>query len=194
MPSDRKLECYRGGRHRPVRLGRVDLVIAPVEDPPFPVEVQVVEEDTWRLLSPPAVLRSSLEHPMRLMTRVIEDRPAQPGELLCRGDRWRAVVYDLEQEPVCRESWIATALSRILASAANRGRVSLALPLLGATQGGIPWTRSLALIGEALLGCPLDASLRRVWLQLEGSPLPTAGRLLRGLAASTHLESESTAE
>jgi hypothetical protein len=182
MAPIRRLQSCEGGRHRPVRLGSIDLVPAPLDDPPFEVQVQVVEEDTWRVLSPAPVLTTSFEHPIRLMTRVIEDRPARHGELLCRGTRWRAVVYDLDQEPICREDWARAALSRLLASASVQGLHSVALPLLGATHGGLPWIRSLALIAEALQPAPASVAIRRVWVQVESSRLAQARRRLEDRA------------
>jgi hypothetical protein len=171
MALTRGLQCYQGGRHLFVRLGPVDLVMAPVEDPPFAVEVEVVEEDTWRLLSSPPVLRPASEHPIRLMTRVVEDRPGRHGDLLCQGGRWRAVVYDLDQEPVCRESWVRESLCRLWSRAMARGCHNLAMPLLGATHRGISWTRSLELIAETVLPLPPGSGLRRVWLQVEDGRL-----------------------
>jgi hypothetical protein len=162
-----RMRVISGGRHRAHRFGSVTVVAGTHRDPPFQPEVEVLEEDTWRLLSAPAHASPAAEHPVRLMTALIDDRPARPGSVLASGRRWLAVVYDLDQDPVCREEWVSQALDELLRTAARRRCRSLSLPLLGHTHGGLHWKRSLALLDGALRQAATAApSPMRIWLRL----------------------------
>ncbi len=173
------MRVISGGRHRAHRFGSVTIVAGTHGDPPFQPEVEVLEEDTWRLLSAPADASPAAEHPVRLMTALIDDRPARPGSVLADGRRWLAVVYDLDQDPVCREEWVSQALDELLRTAARRRCRSLALPLLGHAHGGLHWKRSLALLDGALRNpSQLSPSSLRIWLQLPDELLAAASAIL----------------
>ncbi|MGD2082650.1 MAG: hypothetical protein PVF91_06775 [Chromatiales bacterium] len=174
------LRLVPGGRHTPVQIAGIEVVSSPAGDPPFPVDTRIVEEDTWRLLSPDPALRPTTEHPIRLMTDLVHDEPAAPGTVLVGRHRWRAVVYDLDRQPICRPEWVAAALGRLLALARERGRRSLALPLLGCRHGPLSWQESLGLLLEALAasGPPPE----RIWVQVGRGLLGPALEALRGHA------------
>jgi hypothetical protein len=162
-----RLRLVPGGRHAAVRIAGIDVVPGPPGDPPFAADTRVVEEDTWRLLSPGPSLQRSSEHPVRLMTDLVHDEPAVPGQVLVGRHRWRAVVYDLDREPICRPDWIAAALEAVLRLVRTRGRRSLALPLLGCSHGPIGWRQALDLVVAALEGSARPPFPARVWLQVE---------------------------
>jgi hypothetical protein len=178
-----RLEVIAGDTQRPFRFGAVTLVASPRHEPPFEPEVRVLEEDTWRLLSAPAVVSPGREHPIRLMTALIDDRPSSPGSLLISQRGWLAIVYDLDQEPICREEWIISAMSKLLERARRRRCRTLSLPLLGHAHGGLPWRRSLNLLIRALQepGADTPAPLK-IWLVI---PAKLRGRTADALHALT---------
>ena len=166
MPHTPRLTPVPGGRHAPVRLAGVALLAAPETEPPFPVDVRMVEEDTWRILSPPPELPMPSEHPVRIMTDLIEDRPSLPGSVLVGRHQWRAVVYDLDDDPICREDWVAAAFEQTLRRARERGCRSLAVPLLGATHGPLTHLHALSILLAALRRAPRSQCPHRIWVQV----------------------------
>ena len=151
---------------QPFRIGRFEVIASTHRKPPFPVVATLFEEDTWRVLSAETEVRPNYEHPVRLMTDLVFDQPAQPGAVLVRGKRWLAIVYDLDCDPPCREIWVRQALMDALERAATHGIHSLAMPLLGSLHGCISWQRSLALILASLRWSKAPVDPVRVWLQI----------------------------
>jgi hypothetical protein len=147
------------------------------DDPPFPVQAVVVEEDTWRLLSAPTRVPETREQPVRLFTAAIDDRPATPGSVLRRGRRWLAIVHDIERLPTCDAAWVTRALSRVWRLAAQRHCLALAVPLLGSVHRGLDWETSLRLITDSLVASPPPQGLR-IWLQTPAPLLVEIGQVL----------------
>ena len=163
MPGKPSLSVIHGGREKHIRIGVVEVTPGTRARPPFPVEIQVHAEDTWRILSADPVIRETVpEHPIRTMTGLIDDKPDEPGSVLRQGKRWLAIVYDLDQQPICREAWITQAMEKLLAMAARQGVRSLRLPLLGSEHGDLTWQRSLELICEAIGRA--ETGPKRIWL------------------------------
>lgn len=143
-------------------------VAAPRDDPPFPVEALVEEEDTYLTLSAAAVLEppTDAEHPVRVMTAAHAADEAPPGTLVVRHPVGRsltffAVVHKLSERPSWREAWVASALEAIARECSRRELLSLGLPLLGTVHGKLDAARSRALTRRALERVP---TLERVWL------------------------------
>ena len=164
MEMKPRLKILPGYKDRPIRLGSILVTPATTHEPPFPVQASVLEEDTWRLLSAPNVAVPQEEHPVRLMTDLVDDRPALPGKVLIQGARWLAIVHDVERTPTCREIWVHSALKRVLELTAQRHYRSLALPLLGSVYGCLDWRRSLTLIIETLNNAVVFEPTLRIWL------------------------------
>jgi len=105
------------------------------------------------------------EHPVRLHTAMVFERPADPAQILSRGPCWHAVVVDLDAERLVDPATVAQAWS-LLAGLCDRERVqSLAVPPLGAVHGDLAVREALQLLHDGLLVAP-PAALRRVWLQV----------------------------
>ncbi|MFH1349909.1 MAG: hypothetical protein ABII26_03140 [Pseudomonadota bacterium] len=160
------LRLIRGGLQCETRIGSIKIVASPEEIPPFPVDAVAAEEDTFLVLSADPVVREVHEHPVRLMTRLIETESETPGSVLVKGKgpfKFLAIVHDLNQDPTWREAWIAGALSEIFREAENRKLQSIALPLIGTKHGKLERQRFLTLLKRAV-----DRSskkyLRRIWL------------------------------
>jgi hypothetical protein len=170
-----RLKLVRGERWRGFPVGAVTVVPASPSDPPFRTGARVLEEDTWLLLRAPPRLQESPVHPVRLLTEVTGQRPRRTGSLIPRADSWLAIVYDLDQDPICRPEWVASAYAAILGQARAQGCRDVALPLLGTAYGVLSWSRSLTLLTEAAADGEARAAPVRLWLQAE-APLLEAVR------------------
>lgn len=175
-----RLRVIRGTYPCQVSLGSLNIVAAPEDMPPFPVDAVAFEEDTFLVLSAPPQVRETKEPLVRVMTRVIETRPKTPGSVLVKGKRplrFLAIVHDLNQEPSWREEWVASALSEIFREAESRRLQSIALPFLGTLHGSLKKQRFLV-----LLRCALErmsaTHLKRVWLIV---PARTSSKILQTL-------------
>lgn len=167
--SGQGLRVIQGGLERRIFLGSIQVFAAPEEHPPFPVEAVVKEEDTYLVMSAPVSFCPPTEHPIKLLTRLIETRPQEPGSVLVRG-KWPfsflAIVHDFNEEPSWREEWVASALERVFREVANLKLESIALPFLATRHGSLREERFLVLLREAFEKRPRE-NLKRLWLILQ---------------------------
>jgi hypothetical protein len=166
------LRLIHGGRSNRATQGVVHVVMAPRGQPPFPIDALVVEEDTYLVLSADARAgEPHPEHPIRVMTSLLEVEPKQPGTIVAR-DRapleLAAIVHDLDEEPSWREEWIVSALDHALAEAERRQLRSLGLEMLGAIHGRLERPRFLQILRQALQRAD-PHRLERIWLIPPGS-------------------------
>lgn len=164
--NGQELRLIRGGHHFEMSLGAYRIVAAPKDKPPFPVDAEAAEEDTFLVLSADPKVREPDEHIVQVMTRLIETRPAAPGSVLVKGKRplrLLAIVHDLNKEPSWREEWIASALEGIFREAERRRLRSIALPFLGTLHGSLEKRRFVALLRNTLERTAPD-HLKRLWL------------------------------
>jgi len=156
----------RGGRGREVCLNAVRVLAAPQHLPPFAVEAVAAEEDTYLVLSAPAQVRQPIEHPIRVMTEVLEAVGAEPGSVVVRNGRplrFLAVVHDLSEEPTWREEWVASALDGIFREARRLRLRAIGVPLLATRHGTLERDRFMVLLREALKRAR-PGTLERLWL------------------------------
>ncbi len=186
--SSRKshLQVLRGGRRVSAYVAGIRVVVAREDDPPFGVDAVAVEDDTWLALGTPADVVSSPGHPVRVMTRVWEAQPEEPGTVLVkRGSplRLHAVVHDLNADPSWNEAWVRAALSGIFEEAARHRLRALRLPLLATKHGSLPAKRFMALLREALVehAASVQQHLQGIWLVRDGE---SGADLLATLVAS----------
>ena len=121
-PADRQagLRLIQGGRQCRIRFGPIDIVTAPQSATPFEVDALAVEEDTWLIMSAEPTMGDLQEHPIRLMTDLIEARPKPVGSVVVQGRNpmhFMAIVHDVNQDPTCREEWVHSALHAIFREA-----------------------------------------------------------------------------
>ncbi len=149
------------------------IAAAPETAPPFAVDAQVFEEDTHLVLSAPARLPDPPEHPIRVMTAVLEERGVAPGTVIVREGRplrLLAVVHDLAEDPTWHEDWIRSAFAEVFAIVEKRRLTALALPLLGTRHGRMAPELCLEIFAGVLPG--VTGALQRLWLVVrEGDEL-----------------------
>lgn len=125
-----------------------------------------MEEDTFLVLSAPKTVRPSHEPLLRIMTRVIETRPREPGTVVARGKKplqLLAIIHDLNQDPTWKEAWISHALRVVFKTAEEQGLHSIALPMLGTVHGTLAGQKFMMLLGSVLKDVSPE-QLKRIWL------------------------------
>ena len=161
-----RLRVIQGGHYFEIPHGLYRIVSAPEENPPFDVDAVVYEEDTYLVLSADPRVREPRDHPVKIMTKLIETTPETPGSVLVRGKfplRFLAIIHDFNQEPTWREEWIASALNGIFKEAENRKLTSVALPMLGCLHGTLDKQRFFGLLRSAATQST-QRHLKRIWL------------------------------
>jgi hypothetical protein len=147
-------------------FGSIRIVAAPERWPPFDIDALAVEEDTWLIMSADPKICQPPEHPIRLMTDLLEAQPKDVGSVLVRGKnplQFMAIIHDVNKEPTWREEWVQSALNEIFHEVAHRKLQALGLPLLGTVHGKLEKRRFAALLSRALRQST-SRHLRRLWL------------------------------
>ncbi len=130
------------------------------------VDAVALEEDTFLVLSADPTPRETHENPESLM-RQVSTFEAQPlGSVVVTGKNPRqflAIVHDLNQEPTCREEWVASALREIFHQAERLRTRRLALPMLGTVHGSLTPRRFVDLFEPALAESNVE-HLERIWV------------------------------
>jgi hypothetical protein len=149
------------------RWKTIVIAISPAQQPPFPVDAEVFEEDTYLALSADPEFRPSEEHPLRVLSEAAATQPERAGTVVVKSGRplrMLAIVHKLDEDPTWREEWVASALEAVFVQVEKRGLHAIGLPLLGTVHGKLSIEQSLALLSESLhilQQTPLD----RIWLK-----------------------------
>jgi hypothetical protein len=180
--ADRRagLRLIQGSLQCQIRFGPIRIVAAPQRSAPFQVDALAVEEDTWLVMSAEPKIGDLQEHPIRLMTDLLEAQPKSVGSIVVQGRnpiRFMAIVHDVNQDPTCREEWVQCALHEIFREAERRKLRALGLPLIGTLHGKLVTQDFAGLFSQALLEAPLQ-HLRRVWLI---APVPINAEIINML-------------
>ena len=160
------LRLIDGGLHCETSFHHLRIVAAPVNAAPFDVDAIAFEEDTWLVMSADPKICEPQEHPIRLMTDLIETKPEPVGSVLIQGSqplRFLAIVHDVNQEPTWKEEWIESALREIFRKAERRRLQAIGLPLIGTLHGRLNNQRFAALLGLVMQQTAFD-HLKRLWL------------------------------
>jgi len=164
-----ELQVISGGRdcHCDYRGVRIWLDDRP--PPGFRADVEVLEEDTFRVLSAPAELRHEvIEEPFEtLVERMAEIRTTPVGSVIERQAvplEFLAVIYDFDADPVIDAQAVRSALSGIMALASRRRAHQLAIPLLGLAHGRFEPVECVRILRE-LLDEGRGGDIRAIWLQ-----------------------------
>lgn len=178
MSKSPTLRVIQGGPTPLTRIESVEIYVADDSVKPLiPIDVQIVEEDTWQVLSADASAKETDEHPIRLMTSLIDQQPLPVGEVIVSGHRWKAVIADFDQDDMCKREWIDLALQHIHQLTGVKQVKSLQMPLLGYKHGWLTCEESLeSLVHSIRINKPHP--VKRIWLSVTGAALPEVERLL----------------
>ncbi len=177
---DKRFRVISGSYPYEISRGSLKIVAAPKNNQPFPIDAVAFEEDTFLVLNADTAIREPKESLMRVMTKVIETCPEEPGSVLVKGERplrMLAIVHDLNREPTWKEEWVESALRGIFQEAERRRLESLALPFIGTLHGKLGKGRFVGMLRE-VLECMEFKHLRKVWLVV---PSKTKRTILKAL-------------
>ena len=150
------------------------------DTPPFPIDATIIEEDTWQVLAAKNIARESEEHPIRLMTSLIDQQPVPLGEVIIHGQEWRIVVIDLDKEQVCTPASITLALQKLALQIGKHKVSSISIPVLGMAYGGIDIKEFITLLKTHVLENSSLGRLKHIWLRVPRDYLePDNGPLSR---------------
>lgn len=175
-----KFRLIPGGLQSQTEFASIRITAAPEESPPFEIDARVFEEDTWLVMSADPKIAEPPEHPIRLMTDLIEAQPEPVGSVLVRGKnpmRFLAIVHDVNQEPTWQESWIENALIAIFKEAEHRKLQAIGLPLLGTLHGRLEKRRFILLLSRVLKRTTFKY-LKHLWLMV---PTPQNAEIINWL-------------
>lgn len=182
MASPPKLRLIQGGPRPLATLGSVRLYLGgQLEKPPFDPKIQAVEEDTWQVLSADNVAHEIDEHPIRLMTALIDQQPLTIGQVLIGRNCWRMVTTDFDQQTSCRTEWIQLALKNLFDELQARSVPSLAMVLPGVEHGYIKTADSMDLLLDAIVEYQ-DTLACQLWVSVDDDSLPALKRQVALLA------------
>lgn len=184
MTDTHHLTVIPGGRDRQFIINSVTLQIAAESLHPLPADIRVFEEDTHLVLTVDPVMRFTPEHPVRLMTRVMEAKPRTPGNIVVNRTTWYAIIHDLDQDPTWRTEWIELAYRNALILAEEKGIHRLGLPLLGSVHGPFGRRASLAMLTELLHSCSLKR-LHKILILVPENCLQQVTHQLADICADT---------
>jgi len=169
--AQRRLHVVPGYRQVSVDCAGVRVAAAREDDPPFSIDAEVLEEDTWLALSAPAEVIPDPGHPVRVLRHISEAQPEMPGTVIIRRGlplKLLAVVHDLDAEPSWTEKRIERLLSALLDVVDREGVRALRLPMLATRHGRMQPERFMRLLRRALEHrTGGDSSLRAIWLVRE---------------------------
>ena len=169
-------------------LAGIAIVVAPDPLPPFPVDAEVIEQDTARILDEGLVLLEPDESLGQLVREMVTEPMSIPGSVLTSGARpvrIQAIIHELDRQPSWREEWIRQAWRGIVACCEERALGSLSLPLLGTRMRDMDRRQSVRLMRELILGSR-PACLRRIWLRCPPGAQQQVLGLLQGQGQPAH--------
>ena len=148
-----ELRLIQGYLHCAWSYHSLRIVAAPEHAPPFHIDAMAFEEDTWLTMSAEPTVCEPEVHPVRLMTELIEAQPEKVGSVLVQGGnpvRLLAVVYDVDEEPTWKASWIESALSELFRVVQRRGFKSIGLPSIGTRHGKLSAPQFAVILGRVM--------------------------------------------
>jgi len=163
MNSKVNLHVIQGGSSKQINIDGTLVATGVKTSPPFPIEVKIFEEDTYLVLTVDRSIKTPLEHPIRLMTSLHNEKPRVPGSVIRNKNSWYAVVHNLDHQTTCQEQWVINAYNEIFRLAEKYKITSLGVPLLGSVYGTIPRIRSMKLLLSTIQKHKLN-NVRQVWI------------------------------
>jgi len=166
-----KFRLIQGGLQCQTVFASLNVIAAPETSPPFKVDAIAYEEDTWLMMSAEPEIADPPEHPIRLMTDLIEAQPRAAGNVVVRGKnplQFLAIVHDVNQDPTWREQWVEACLEKIFNESEQRMLQAIGLPLLGTKHGRLEMKRFIFLLRHVLKRIAFK-HLKHLWLV---SPTP----------------------
>lgn len=173
-----RFRVIEGGLQAKRKIGGIIILASPENEPPFMVDAVVFEEDTFLIMTPPInniIFRE--EHPIRMMTKLIETKPYEPGTVIVnRGQPLKilAIVHDVDQDPTWRDEWVEGAIHGIFRESERRDIRSISMPMLGTVFGKMHTMRFMEILISVITKI-MPKRPERIWLRV---PRGAAKRLM----------------
>lgn len=173
------MKLLHGGLPKYSIINGIKIVAAPRQQPPFVVEVMVFEEDTNLILTVDKEIYYQEEHPIRLMTSLINAKNHQVGSLVKNQNSWYAVVVDINADTICTSSWVLKAYKNLFSDLVARKIPAAGIHLLG-QHGKLPLQLAVQLLLDTIRAVP-QCYLRRIWLIVPEQDIKTVRGYLSSL-------------
>ena len=111
------------------------------------------------------------------MTSLIDQQPLTVGKLEVKGNRWQAVIIDLDQDPVCRRDWVFDIYKQIIERAISEKVSNISMPLLGVRHACVNLEESLDILLD-LIQSQSQESICRIFLKLPENDVRTVADIL----------------
>ena len=102
------------------------------------VDAVVEEQDTNLIFDNAPVIINTIDSFPALVRKMEQQVQEIPGNVIVRKSspkRFYAIIYDVEETPICRETWVKKALTNIFIYCETYKIKVLAMPLLGTSYG-----------------------------------------------------------
>ena len=118
------------------------------------VDAVVEEQDTNLILGKSPVIMDTIESFSALVHKMEQQIREIPGNVIVKQSlpkRLIAIVYDVDQTPICKKSWVEEVLQNILVQCDNHKIKTLAMPLLGTSYGKLKEKTIMQLLQDLLI-------------------------------------------
>lgn len=176
------MKLIRGGRSKNISCNGVQMTVIDNESLPYSAEVMVFEEDTHLILTADREIHYQEEHPIRLMTDIMNAGKNSLGSLVVNDRSWYAVVIDVNAETMCHPQSVSQAYKNVFAHLKSKKIVCAGMHLLGLIHGKMVINQAVNLFLGGLHTQNINC-LRHVWVVV-----PTADiKATRSAMARHHL-------
>lgn len=117
------------------------------------LDAVVEEQDTHMLLGKSPVISSVETGFPQLVKKMQNQAPEIPGTVIVRKTkpkRFIAIVYDIDNKPICRREWLESAIRNIFIQCWKYKIVTLGMPLLGTSYGRLDGPTMIEILENVL--------------------------------------------
>jgi hypothetical protein len=176
------MKLILGGRSKHISCNGVQVTVIDNESLPYSAEVMVFEEDTHLILTADREIHYQEEHPIRLMTDIMNARKNRLGSLVVNDRSWYAVVIDVNAETMCQPQSVSEAYINVFAHLNSKKIVSAGMHLLGLIHGKMVINQAVNLFLGGLHTQNINC-LRHIWVVVSTADI----KATRKAIAQNHL-------
>lgn len=133
---------------------------------PFAVEVLVYEEDTWQMLSAGTRVQEMRESKRDLQHAVESQVACFQGDIIRRGSRWFAVIYDVDADMEDTEATVDLALTNLLLLIKQEEVASIGIQALGAFHRHQSPEHFITKLEQRRRAGQIPDCLQKVWVKV----------------------------
>lgn len=134
-------------------MGKATISVCASDKLPLTVDAIIEEQDTNLILGTHPVISDTQESYPDLIRKMEHQKALLPGHIIIRNTiplRITAILYDIEQTPVCTDELIAGVLNDLLDKFDEYKLKLVAMPLLGCAHGKIKTSGFIKLLHDTL--------------------------------------------